>query len=87
MGFYYGGSQPPSEEDERRGCRDILLLTRAAFAILMLPLAILVGSIAAIALIIFLFNVFWPLGVVGIIAVGCVIYLYARWERAHFRGP
>jgi hypothetical protein len=86
MSFYYGGSEPPPEKEERSGCRDILLLTRTAFSILLIPLAILIGSIGAIALLIFLFSRSWLLGLIGLAVLGGVIYMYARWERAHFHG-
>lgn len=86
MGFYYGGSEPPKEEKERSGCRDVFLLTRAAFGILLLPMAILLGAVGGIGLLIFLFSLSWLLGLFGIAVLAGVIYLYARWERGHFHG-
>jgi hypothetical protein len=85
MGFYYGKSEPP-EEEQPHGCLDVLLLTRAVFGVLLVPLAALVGSLAAIGLILYLFSRWWVLGVAGLAAAAVVIYLYARWERNHFRG-
>lgn len=85
MAFYQGPSQPP--EEEPRGCRDVLILTRAAFGVLLVPLGILVGALLALVLIIYLFSRFWLLGVGGLAVVGFGIYLYARWEQHHFRGP
>lgn len=87
MGFYQGPSRPPPEEEEPRGCRDVLVLTRAAFGVLLIPLGVLVGAILAIVLLIYLFSRFWLLGVAGLALIGLGIYLYARWERRHFHGP
>jgi hypothetical protein len=86
VSFYYGGSEPPPEEEDHRGCRDVLLLTRAAFGILLLPMGILLGAMAGVGLLIFLFSRSWLLGLLGIILLAGVIYLYARWERGHFHG-
>ncbi len=86
MGFYYGGSEPPKEE-QPHGCLDVLLITRAVFGVLFVPLAALVGTLAAIGVIVYLFSRWWPLGVAGIVVAAAVTYLYARWERRHFRGP
>ena len=45
MGFYYGPSKPPEDEKEPGGCMEALILTRAAFGALAVPLAILFGSV------------------------------------------
>ncbi|HTE83171.1 MAG TPA: hypothetical protein VK821_00380 [Dehalococcoidia bacterium] len=86
MGIYYGKSEPPPEE-EQRGCRDVWLLTRAAFGILLLPMGILVGALAAVVLIIALFSRASVLGLLGIAIFAVGVYAYALWERHHFRGP
>jgi hypothetical protein len=85
--MYYGPSQPPPDEHDSGGCRDVWLLTRAAFGILLVPLAILFGALFAVMAVIYLFSRSGLLGLlgVGVIAVG--IYVYARWERHHFRAP
>jgi hypothetical protein len=85
MGFYYGRSEPPQEE-EPHGCLDVLLLTRAVFGVLLVPLGILVGTLVGIGVIIFLFSRSWVLGVAGLVLVAAAVYAYARWERHHFRG-
>lgn len=84
MGFY--SSQPPSDQGPQ-GCREVLLLTRAAFGVLLVPLAILLGAVFVFILILYLFAHSWILGLCGIGVLGVGIYLYARWERMHFRGP
>jgi 1,4-dihydroxy-2-naphthoate octaprenyltransferase len=84
MGYYQRPSDPPPGE-EPSGCRDVFLLTRAAFGVLLLPVGILLGAILALVLILFLFSKAWWLGLLGLIAIAVGIYLYARWEQHHFR--
>ena len=86
MGFYYGPSSAPEPEKEPGGCMEALVLTRAAFAALAIPVAVLVGSIAAIVLLFVAFSVHWLVGLlyIGLIVAG--IALYARWERKRFPG-
>ena len=86
MGFYYGPSSAPEPEKEPGGCMEALVLTRAAFAALAIPVAVLVGSIAAIVLLFVAFSVHWLAGLlyIGLIVAG--IALYARWERKRFPG-
>ena len=83
MSFYYGKSEPPPDE-EGSGCRDVLLLTRAAFGVLLIPLGILFGALLSVAVIVYLFSHSWLLGLLGLVLGGVGIYLYARWERRHF---
>ena len=85
MGFYYGQSEPPQEE-QPSGCRDVILLTRAVFGVLLVPIGALTGVLAAVGLLIFLFSRSWILGLVGLAVAALAVYLYARWERRHFRG-
>jgi hypothetical protein len=65
---------------------EALILTRAAFAALAIPLAVLVGAIGAIVLLFVTFSIHWLLGLlyIGVIVAG--ITVYARWERAKFPG-
>jgi hypothetical protein len=84
VGVYYGRSEPPEEEPQ--GCLDVLLLTRSAFGVLLVPLGILIGVLAAIGLIVYLFSRFWLLGLLGLAVAAAVVYIYAQWERRHFRG-
>lgn len=88
MGFYYGPSKPPEDEKEPGGCMEALILTRAAFGALAIPLAILFGAIAGLALVFYLFSVHVLLGLLGLAAIAVGVALYARWERSRFRsGP
>ena len=88
MGFYYGPSKPPEEEKEPGGCMEALILTRAAFAALALPIAILFGAMGGLVLVLYLFTVHVLLGLLVLVALGLGIALYARWERTRFQsGP
>jgi hypothetical protein len=86
MGFYYGPSSTPEPEKEPGGCMEALILTRAAFAALALPIGILFGAILGLVGLIYAFSASRLLGlfVIALIVVG--IALYARWERHKFPG-
>lgn len=87
MGFYYGPSKPP-EEKEPGGCMEALILTRAAFGALAVPLLILFGAIGGLVVVLYLFAVHVLLGLTAIVALALGIAVYARWERNKFRsGP
>ena len=86
MGFYYGPSSAPEPEKEPGGCMEALVLTRAAFAALAIPVAVLVGSIAAIILLFVAFSVHWLVGLLYIALIVAGIVAYARWERRKFPG-
>lgn len=83
---YYSGSSGSSPGEEKQGCRDVLLLTRAAFGVLLVPLGILAGVLLAIVLIVTLFSHSLLLGFVGLGVLGVGIFCYARWEQRHFHG-
>ncbi len=89
MGFYYGQSQPPQPEKEPGGCLEVLVISRAVFGILALPLAIMLGVVLALVALVALFSVAWYFGVLGLVVIGAAIAGYARWERTRFRsgGP
>lgn len=88
MGFYYGPSQPPQQEKEPGGCLEALILTRAAFGALLLPIGILFGAIASIVLVLYLFGIHPLLGLAALALVVVGVAFYARWERSRFRsGP
>lgn len=86
MGFYYGPSSSPEPEKEPGGCLEALTITRAAFGVLAIPLLVLFGAVAGIALMFYLFTVHWSLGLLFIAALFGGILLYARWERKKWPG-
>ena len=86
MGFYYGPSKQPDEEKEPGGCMEALILTRAAFGALAIPIAVLIGAILGIVLLFVAFSIHWLAGLlyIGLIVAGVAVY--ARWERKKFPG-
>ena len=89
MSFCYGPSQQPEPEKEPGGCMEVVVITRAVFGILAIPLAIMIGLILAVVALVALFSVHWLLGLLGIAVIVAGIAVYARWERTHIRsgGP
>jgi hypothetical protein len=65
---------------------EALVLTRAAFAALALPVGILLGAILGLVLLVYLFSVHWLLGVGFLGLIIAAIVGYARWERRKFPG-
>lgn len=88
MGFYYGPSEPPKPDREPGGCLEALIITRAVFAVLAIPLAAILGVFVALAILIALFGVAWYWGVLWLAVLAAGVVAYARWERHRFRsGP
>ncbi len=82
MGFYYGpGGQPP--DDKPGGLRETLTIIWVAFSVLALPLGIILGVLAGLILIFWLFtvHVLAGFGAIGVI----VLAIVARgiWEARH----
>jgi hypothetical protein len=84
MGFYYGSSQPPEPEKQPGGCLEVLVISRAVFSVLALPLLFMIGIVIAIGVVIWLFTIAWFLGLLSIAVFGGLIWFYARWERRRF---
>jgi hypothetical protein len=84
--MYYGPSETPPEE-EKSGCRDVWLLTRAAFGILLIPMGLFIGALVGIGVLVALFSRGPLFGIAGVALVAGGVTAYALWERRHFRGP
>ena len=82
MGTYYGSQKP---EKEPGGCMEALMISRAIFGILALPLLIMIGAIFGLVVLVALFSVHWLLGLLGLALIVGGIAFYARWERSKFR--
>jgi uncharacterized membrane protein len=82
--MYY--EQKPQEE-KPPGCLDVLVLTRAAFAVLMWPMLALLAAVAAVMFVIYLFllNPVLVLIPVGLLVVAALAFSY--WERKRFTPP
>ncbi len=74
-------------EGEPSGCRELFVLTRAAFGVMMWPMLALLLVMAALAITIYLFLIQPALALIpiGLAALGAVAF--ARWEQRRFRPP
>ena len=86
MGFYYGQNEPPKSEKEPGGCLEVLLITRAVFGVLAIPLALILGLFAVLGIMIAAFSIAWYLGLLWIAVIAAGTVFYARWERGHISG-
>lgn len=64
---------------------EALIISRAVFGVLALPLGIMFGVILGIVLLFWLFSVHVLLGLLGLAAIGGGIALLASWERGKYR--
>ena len=81
----YYEQKPPEEEPP--GCLDVLVLTRAAFAVLLWPLLALFAAMAGLILVIYLFLVNPVLALIPIALLLLAALAVARWERKRFTPP
>ena len=78
--------QPPVDDD-RAGCRDTLVLTRAVFATLLPLVLVMVALLGLVVLAFYLFAVHPALALLPVAALVIGVLAYARWERIKFRPP
>lgn len=76
-----------SNDDERPGCRDTWVLTRAVFAILLPPLFAIVFVLVMLVVTIVLFAEHRALALIPIAVFGLALAAFAYWERKRFRPP
>jgi len=82
VGFYYGSSKPP-KEDEPGGFKETLLIIWVVFQALALPLGILFGGIAYLVLLFVLFATNPFLGLGGILLLVGALVARGIWEAKH----
>ncbi len=82
VGFYYGSSEPP-EDDKPAGFRETVTIIWAAFSVLAVPLALILGLFFGFVAIIWLFMISRLLGGVAILAILGAIAGYGFWEAKH----
>lgn len=81
----YYEQKPPEEKPP--GCLDVLVLTRAAFAVLMWPLLALFAAMTGLILVIYLFLVNPVLALIPIALLLLAALAIARWERRRLTPP
>jgi hypothetical protein len=82
----YYEEQPPDRE-RPPGCLDVLVITRAVFAILFWPIVALFAVLADVSVTFYLFATRPVLALVPVTITAIVLWLFARWDRRHFRPP
>lgn len=78
--------QMPSEE-ERPGCRETWVLTRAVFAVILPALLAIFLVLFGVAFTVVLYARHPALALLPVGAGLGLLYLYVRWERSRFRPP
>lgn len=74
------GYEPPQQQ-QAGGCRDVLVLTRVAFGLLLPLLLFGVGAVALIGLTVALFAAHWSLALLPPGAVAAGLFALARRDR------
>jgi hypothetical protein len=83
MGYYY--EREPEEKPP--GCLDALVITRAALAVVLIPLGVLLLFLVDVVVTFALFTIHPALALVTIVPSVIGIWLFARWEQRRFRPP
>ncbi|MCC6382485.1 MAG: hypothetical protein IT304_08240 [Dehalococcoidia bacterium] len=83
MGFYYGPSGPEPDEEKPGGLKEALYITWAVFRALALPLAVLLGGVAYLVLVFFLFTFSVWAGLAAILVVVAAVVARGVWEATH----
>jgi hypothetical protein len=83
MGFYYGSSEPPPEQDKPGGFKEAMYITWAVFRALALPLAVIFGGMLGLVLLFWLFTLSGWAGLGGILAIVLALVGFGFWEYKH----
>jgi hypothetical protein len=83
MGFYYGSGGPPPEEEPETTWRETFIIIGAVFRALALPLGILVGAIAYLVFMFWMFTIHPLLGLATIGVVVLAVVARGIWEATH----
>jgi hypothetical protein len=74
-------------EEEPMGCRDVFVVTRAAFGVLMWPLLALLLVMVGLGIVFYLFVIHPALALIPIGLVVLAAIAFARWEQRRSRPP
>ena len=83
MGYYY--DREPQEKPP--GCLDALLITRAALAVILIPIVVIVLFIMDVVATFALFAIHPALALLTTVPTVAAVWLFARWEQRRFRPP
>jgi hypothetical protein len=67
--------------EERPGCRETLVLTRAIFAVLLPPVAAMLAIFSLVTLAVFCYAIYPALALAPLGAIVAGFLLFARWEQ------
>ena len=78
----------PRPQKEPSGCLQTIIISRIIFQILLVPMLLVAGGIAAVLLFFFALTVNPLLGLLVVVIVGVGLYLFGRWEQKRVpQGP
>jgi hypothetical protein len=83
MGFYYNSGEPPPDEDKPASFREMLTIIWAAFSVLALPLALLLGVFVALIAVIWLFMIHALAGLAAVLVIVAALVARGIWEAKH----
>ena len=67
--------------EERPGCRDTLVITRAVFAVIITPVAAMLAVLSLVMATIIMFAISAPLALIPLALLVAGFVLFLRWER------
>jgi hypothetical protein len=76
-----------TSREERPGCRETMVLTRAVFAVLLPPLVAMFAVLGLLSLTIVFFAIHPALALLPLAAIAVGFLLFARWEHGRARPP
>jgi hypothetical protein len=86
VGGYYQ-QRPTNKRDKPPGCLDALAITRAVFAVLVWPLAMMFVAVFGVAITLYLYATDPWLALIPIAFSAMALGLIVRWERGRARSP
>ena len=79
--------QRPDDADKPPGCLDALVITRAVFGVLLIPILLMMSVVVDVALAFLLYGVHPALALIPIGVTLAGVWGYARWEQHKYRPP
>jgi hypothetical protein len=77
----------PASPEERPGCRDTLVITRAVLGVIIPPIAAMLAVLALVMLTIVMFATSPPLALIPLAPLVAAFVLFLRWEHGRGEPP
>jgi hypothetical protein len=71
----------PQAPKEPSGCLQTLVITRVLFAILLVPIALMIAAVSLVVLLVIALSVHPALGLIPFGIGGAIIYGLVRWDK------